>query len=45
MDFRKVEFGKADAKEEGIEYPNLLINGYFDNSNVLNTALNTSFTL
>lgn len=42
MDFRKVEFGKADAKEEGIEYPNLLINGYFDNSNVLNTALNTS---
>lgn len=25
MDFRKVEFGKADAKEEGIEYPNLLI--------------------
>lgn len=42
MDFRKVEFGKADAKEEGIEYPNLLINGYFDDSNILNTALNTS---
>ena len=28
MDFRDIEFGRADAKEEGAQYPDLLINGY-----------------
>lgn len=35
MDYRKIIFGKADAQEEGSEYPNLLVNGYLDNMNLV----------
>lgn len=42
MDFRDIEFGRADAKEEGAEYPDLLINGYLDSTGVINLALNCS---
>lgn len=30
MDFRQIEFGKADAKEEGTELPELLVDGYYN---------------
>ena len=42
MDFRKIVFGKADAQEEGVEYPELLKNGYYDNNNVVDQVYNTS---
>ncbi|EOA56192.1 hypothetical protein HMPREF1214_03421 [Bacteroides sp. HPS0048] len=42
MDFRKIEFGKADAKEEGAEFPELLIKGYFDANGVIDLAVNKS---
>ena len=29
MDFRKINFGKADAQEEGVEFPDLLKYGYY----------------
>ena len=31
LDFRNIQLGKADAQEEGAEYPDLLLNGYYDN--------------
>lgn len=42
MNFCKIVFGKADAQEEGVEYPELLKNGYYDNNNVVNMIYNTS---
>lgn len=39
MDYRKINFGKADAKDEGCEYPDLLINGYLDATGVIDLAL------
>ena len=42
MDFRAINFGKADAKTEGSEYPDLLINGYLDSSGVIDLALHKS---
>lgn len=42
MDFRKIILGKADAQEEGVEFPQLLKEGYFDNKNVVNQIRNTS---
>ena len=41
-DFRNIVFGKADAKEEGCEYPQLLINGYWDSTGVSKLALSGS---
>ena len=35
MDFRKINFGKADAQEEGVEFPELLKDGYYNNDNVV----------
>lgn len=35
MDFRKINFGKADAQEEGVEFPDLLKYGYYDNDHVV----------
>ena len=45
MDFRKIEFGKADAKEEGNELPNLLINGYLNTHDIINIVINKSIFL
>lgn len=45
MDFRNINFGKADAHEEGSEYPELLIDGYYDNGNVVEKACNSSIFL
>ena len=42
MDFRKIVFGKADAQEEGVEYPELLLNGYYDNNNLVQQVCGTS---
>lgn len=42
MDFKKLEFGKADAFEEGSEFPNLLINGYLDTNGVVELVLERS---
>lgn len=42
MDFRKIIFGKADAQEEGVECPQLLLNGYYDNNNLVQQVCNTS---
>lgn len=42
MDYRQIEFGKADAIDEGIELPNLLIEGYFDQENIVDKAVNSS---
>ncbi len=35
MDIRKINFGKADALEEGFEYPQLLKDGYLDSMNLV----------
>ena len=42
MDYREIEFGKADALEEGEDYPQLLRNAYYDNHNVIRSALKGS---
>lgn len=42
MDFREIIFGKADAQEEGVEFPELLKNGYYDNNNIVYQVCNTS---
>lgn len=41
-DFRKIILGKADAQEEGVEYPKLLREGYFVKDDVVNQLYNTS---
>ena len=40
MEFKSILFGKADAKEEGSEHPNLLIKGYLDSMGIIDIALN-----
>ena len=42
MDFRNIVFGRADAQEEGVEFPELLRNGYYDNNNIVNQVCTTS---
>lgn len=42
MDFRKINFGKADAQEEGVEYPELLIDGYYEVNNIVKQVCDTS---
>ena len=42
MDYRKIIFGKADAIEESYEYPNLLIDGYLDNMNLVSQVRNSN---
>lgn len=42
MDFRKINFGKADAQEEGVEFPDLLKYGYYDNDHVVQQIRETS---
>ena len=42
MDFRKINFGKADAQEEGVEFPELLKYGYYDNDHVVKQIHETS---
>lgn len=42
MDFRKIQFGKADAQEEGAECPNLLVDGYYEVNDIVHRVCNTS---
>ena len=42
FDFRNIQLGKADAQEEGAEYPDLLLNGYYDNNNIVNQVYDTT---
>lgn len=42
MDFRKIDFGRADAHTEGEDTPNLLKDGFVDVNQVVNKAVNTS---
>lgn len=42
MDFRKINFGKADAQEERVEFPELLMGGYYDNDNVVQKICESS---
>ncbi len=44
-DFRRINFGYADAHTEGEDYPILLKDGYLDISQVVNKAINTSIFL
>lgn len=41
-DYRKINFGKADAQQEGDEFPNLLRDGYYDNDRVVEQAYGSS---
>lgn len=41
-DFRKINFGKTDAQEEGAEFPELLIKGYFPIDNINDQVLNSN---
>lgn len=41
-DFRKINLGKADAQEEGVEFPDLLRRGYYDLNNVVEQVCETS---
>lgn len=40
--FAEIEFGYADAKEEGSEMPNLLVNGYLDEMGAVDAALHSN---
>lgn len=40
-DFRKIVFGKTDAREESAEYPDLLKNGYFPAGDISEQVLKT----
>lgn len=42
LDFRNIQLGKADAQEEGAEYPELLLNGYYDNNNIVYQVYDTT---
>lgn len=42
FDFRNINLGKADAQEEGAEYPELLRKGYYDNDNVVSLVYDTT---
>lgn len=41
-DFRKIVFGCTDAQTEGMDYPELLRDGYIDTANIVDKALNKS---
>lgn len=45
IDFRNINFGKADAQEEGVEYPKLLTDGYYEVNNVVQKVCCTSIFL
>lgn len=45
MDFKQINFGKADAHTEGESYPELLSNGYLNISNVTDKALDSNVFL
>lgn len=42
FDFRNIKLGKADAQEEGAEYPELLRSGYYDNNNIVDQVYDTT---
>lgn len=42
MDFRKINLGKADAQEEGVEFPDLLLNGYYEKDDIVNLVYQSS---
>ena len=42
MDFRNINFGRADAQEEGVEFPELLKDGYYDINNIVQQVCDTS---
>ena len=42
IDFRNINLGKADAQEEGAEYPDLLRKGYYDNDNIVSQVYETT---
>lgn len=42
FDFRNINLGKADALQEGAEYPELLLNGYYDKNNVVHLVYGTT---
>lgn len=41
-DFRKINFGQVAAEAEGQENPTLLLDGYYDKDNIIETAINSS---
>lgn len=45
MDFRKIQFGCADAQTEGMDYPELITHGYVNIEEVVDKALNTNIFL
>lgn len=45
MDFKAINFGKADAHTEGESYPELLSRGYLNISSVVDKALNSNVFL
>lgn len=45
MDFRKINFGLSDAQSEGIDFPNLLKDGYFDIQQVIEKVNNPRYFL
>lgn len=38
MNFRDIKFGKTDAQIESLEYPQLLVDGYFNTTNIVERA-------
>ncbi len=38
MNFREIKFGKTDAQIESLEYPQLLVDGYFNTTNIVERA-------
>ena len=42
FDFRKINLGKADAQEEGAEFPELLRYGYYDNNKIVCQVYDTT---
>ncbi len=42
MDFRNINFGKADAQEEGVECPDLLTQGYYEIDDIVKHVCDTS---
>ena len=45
MDFKEINFGKADAHTEGESYPELLSKGYLNISSVAEKALGSDVFL
>ena len=38
MNYREIKFGKTDAQIESLEYPQLLVDGYFNTTNIVERA-------